>query len=341
MSLGHQGGNTSGAQKSEESEEEKPLEATSPEEEKPAIDAAEDQSTGSKEQELGPLPPLSRRRTPSPAVDDPDKRPHFPSSKPVLGAIGSAPLTNGEQPRSAADKSGPHGGVDDMAAQLARRAELALSHIGDQLPQTPEDAMKAGQQVFDRTLTLLSHASAPAQVPHHESRGHGHGHEHGHEHGHDHRDQAQGEEHVKRDPEQGEAGNEEGAATDETGTGEESEAEGAGTQHNKCIHDTGVIVMVLSALLLFAAFGFANLSLLAALGSVQFVSNAVFAWLVLGYPVTTRIAMATTTIVVGDILVILSSSHESKSYTAKELMHHYENIDYIVSSPFPSFTPSL
>jgi hypothetical protein len=43
----------------------------------------------------------------------------------------------------------------------------------------------------------------------------------------------------------------------------------------------GVAIMIVGSILLFSAFGFAALSLLAALGSVQFVSNVVFARLVL------------------------------------------------------------
>jgi hypothetical protein len=96
----------------------------------------------------------------------------------------------------------------------------------------------------------------------------------------------------------------------------------------------GIMVMVLGAVLLFGAFGFAAQSLLAALGAVQFISNVLFSHFVLGYDITFRIFAATMTIVVGEVLVVVFSNHVSTQYEVSDLQHFYSYIDYQVIATF-------
>ena len=67
---------------------------------------------------------------------------------------------------------------------------------------------------------------------------------------------------------------------------------------------------------MFASFGFAAQSLLAALESVQFVSNVVFAYYIHGEKITRRICLSTLAIVVGNVLVVSFSSHNGDRLTA-------------------------
>ena len=71
------------------------------------------------------------------------------------------------------------------------------------------------------------------------------------------------------------------------------------------------------------SFGFAAQSLLASLGSVQFVSNVFFGKFVLGENVTGKTWLATIVICVGNMLIVYSSNRDSKEYTAKELFYAY------------------
>ncbi|GBG85711.1 hypothetical protein CBR_g40440 [Chara braunii] len=68
-------------------------------------------------------------------------------------------------------------------------------------------------------------------------------------------------------------------------------------------------------------------SLLAALGSVQFISNVAFAYLVLKETVTGRIMIATGFIVVGNIFLVSFGNHQSKTYSHQELLRNY--IDHV------------
>ena len=77
------------------------------------------------------------------------------------------------------------------------------------------------------------------------------------------------------------------------------------------------------------SFGFAAQSLLAALGSVQFVSNVVFARFVLGERVTWRVLGATALIVVGCVLLVSFGSHASDLLRASQLVRNYGNPAYI------------
>ncbi|KAG6555611.1 hypothetical protein Mapa_002846 [Marchantia paleacea] len=91
----------------------------------------------------------------------------------------------------------------------------------------------------------------------------------------------------------------------------------------------GVIVFSLGNCLNFISFGFAAQSLLAALGSVQFVSNVGFAYLVLNETVTGRILFATAFIVVGNIFLVAFGNHQSSTYTNEELLANYKDPLYL------------
>lgn len=85
----------------------------------------------------------------------------------------------------------------------------------------------------------------------------------------------------------------------------------------------GQVIFVLGNLFTFASFGFGAQSLIASLESVQFVSNVFFVHFVHKEPVTSRMIMATCSIIVGNILVVLFSKEESVLYTSHKLMHLY------------------
>lgn len=93
----------------------------------------------------------------------------------------------------------------------------------------------------------------------------------------------------------------------------------------------GVTIFVAGNLLTFAAFGFAAQSLLAALESVQFISNIIFAKYIQGEIITQRMLISTASIVSGNILVVIFSAHEAPLYTSVDIGHLYAtNIGYWV-----------
>jgi len=91
-----------------------------------------------------------------------------------------------------------------------------------------------------------------------------------------------------------------------------------------------IIVFVVANIANFASFAFAAQSLLAALGSVQFISNVVFSKLVNKEAWNVWIVLGTVVIVVGCVLLVVFGSHESPTYTAQELIQLYSNPGYII-----------
>ena len=73
------------------------------------------------------------------------------------------------------------------------------------------------------------------------------------------------------------------------------------------------------------AAGYAAQSLLAAIGSVQFVSNLVFAATVLKDTIPPRIVFATALIVGGDLLLVVYGSKKRAEFTAQELAALYQS----------------
>lgn len=85
----------------------------------------------------------------------------------------------------------------------------------------------------------------------------------------------------------------------------------------------GLTIFCVGCLINFASFAFAAQSLLAALGTIQFVSNVFFAKFVLGETLTLRIVIATGVIVGGLLLAIIFSNHASETFTSEDLQALY------------------
>nr|GMC91735.1 probable magnesium transporter NIPA8 isoform X1 [Ipomoea batatas] len=80
----------------------------------------------------------------------------------------------------------------------------------------------------------------------------------------------------------------------------------------------GIIFFAVGNCLNFISFGYAAQSLLAALGSVQFVSNIAFAYFVLNKTVTVKVMIATTFIVLGNIFLVAFGNHQSPGMQLNE-----------------------
>ncbi|XWS32565.1 hypothetical protein CRYUN_Cryun22dG0000500 [Craigia yunnanensis] len=92
----------------------------------------------------------------------------------------------------------------------------------------------------------------------------------------------------------------------------------------------GILFFVLGNCLNFISFGYAAQSLLAALGSVQFVSNIAFAYFVLNKMVTVKVLVATAFIVLGNIFLVAFGNHQSPVYTPEQLAEKYSNITFLL-----------
>ena len=96
----------------------------------------------------------------------------------------------------------------------------------------------------------------------------------------------------------------------------------------------GFSLFVVGNVLNFSSFSFAKQSTLAALGSVQFVTNVIFGRTVLEAVVTTRIIFGTAVIVAGNILIVLGiSAGEDECapvYTSNELFNLYGEHEYLI-----------
>ena len=73
----------------------------------------------------------------------------------------------------------------------------------------------------------------------------------------------------------------------------------------------------------FISMGFTAQSLLAGLGSIQFITNVLCSSLILKHPVTTRVLYATFAIVVGNVLIVAFASHHSDQLTVDQLWELY------------------
>lgn len=91
----------------------------------------------------------------------------------------------------------------------------------------------------------------------------------------------------------------------------------------------GILFFAFGNALNFISFGYAAQSLLAALGSVQFVSNIAFAYFVLQKTVTVKVVVATTFIVLGNIFLVAFGNHQSPVYTQEQLAEKYSNITFL------------
>ncbi|KAI8469173.1 MAG: magnesium transporter [Monoraphidium minutum] len=91
----------------------------------------------------------------------------------------------------------------------------------------------------------------------------------------------------------------------------------------------GVAAFTLGNAANFLSFGYAAQSLLSAIGCVQFVSNVIFASLVLKEQVTRSVLLATACIVAGCVLLVSFGDHSSATFTAHDLLALYSEPVYI------------
>lgn len=92
----------------------------------------------------------------------------------------------------------------------------------------------------------------------------------------------------------------------------------------------GIMFFAFGNCLNFISFGYAAQSLLAALGSIQFVSNIAFAYFVLNKMVTVKVLIATTFIVLGNIFLVAFGNHQSPVFTPEQLADKYSNIAFLL-----------
>ncbi|KAG2384450.1 magnesium transporter [Vigna angularis] len=87
----------------------------------------------------------------------------------------------------------------------------------------------------------------------------------------------------------------------------------------------GIVFFFLGNCLNFISFGYAAQSLLAALGSVQFVSNIAFAYFVLNKMVTVKVLVATAFIVLGNVFLVAFGNHQSPANTLSAAAASFEH----------------
>ncbi|XP_043703411.1 probable magnesium transporter NIPA8 [Telopea speciosissima] len=92
----------------------------------------------------------------------------------------------------------------------------------------------------------------------------------------------------------------------------------------------GLLFFALGNCLNFISFGYAAQSLLAALGSIQFVSNIAFTYFVLNKMVTVKVLVATAFIVVGNVFLVAFGNHQSPVYTPEQLAEKYSNVIFLL-----------
>ncbi|XP_073019150.1 probable magnesium transporter NIPA8 [Primulina eburnea] len=92
----------------------------------------------------------------------------------------------------------------------------------------------------------------------------------------------------------------------------------------------GIIFFILGNCFNFVSFGYAAQSLLAALGSVQFVSNIAFSYFVLNKTVTVKVLVATAFIVLGNIFLVAFGNHQSPVYTPEQLAENYGSVSFLI-----------
>ncbi|KAM3358460.1 putative magnesium transporter NIPA8 [Capsicum galapagoense] len=92
----------------------------------------------------------------------------------------------------------------------------------------------------------------------------------------------------------------------------------------------GILFFAIGNCLNFISFGYAAQSLLAALGSIQFISNIGFAYFMLNKIVTIKLLLATAFVVVGNIFLVAFGNHQSPVYTAEQLAENYANVVFLL-----------
>lgn len=92
----------------------------------------------------------------------------------------------------------------------------------------------------------------------------------------------------------------------------------------------GILLFAFGNCLNFISFAYAAQSLLAALGSIQFVSNIGFSYFVLRKTVSVKVLVATTFIVLGNIFLVSFGNHQSPVYTPEQLVTKYCSLVFLL-----------
>jgi len=107
---------------------------------------------------------------------------------------------------------------------------------------------------------------------------------------------------------------------------------------DKLIWISGLVMMILGAILDFVAFGFAAQSLIAPLGSVTLLCNVILSPIMLGETVAMSDWVASVVIAAGCTVAIAFGDHETKTYTYDYLMDLYSEVGVIVYLPTVALT---
>ncbi|XP_074584453.1 LOW QUALITY PROTEIN: putative magnesium transporter NIPA8 [Curcuma longa] len=92
----------------------------------------------------------------------------------------------------------------------------------------------------------------------------------------------------------------------------------------------GILLFAFGNCLNFFSFAYAAQSLLAALGSIQFVSNIIFAYFVLNKTVSFKVILATSFIVLGNIFLVSFGNHQSPVFTPEQLIAKYTSLVFLL-----------
>lgn len=102
---------------------------------------------------------------------------------------------------------------------------------------------------------------------------------------------------------------------------------------DKLIWISGLVMMILGAILDFVAFGFAAQSLIAPLGSVTLLCNVILSPIMLGETVAKSDWVASFVIAAGCTVAIAFGDHETKTYEYDYLMDLYSEVGVIIYLP--------
>ena len=86
----------------------------------------------------------------------------------------------------------------------------------------------------------------------------------------------------------------------------------------------GAVVFVSGSIATFVSFAYGSQSLLASLGTLQFISNVCFSRFILHQTISMKVMIATSLIVMGVIVTVSFSNHSSDIYTVQDLLQLYD-----------------
>jgi magnesium transporter len=92
----------------------------------------------------------------------------------------------------------------------------------------------------------------------------------------------------------------------------------------------GIVLIVMASICDFAALSFAAQSIVATLGSLSLVANALIAPMIVNEKITSREWKAIALIMSGDVLAVLFGQHASETYTLEGLMGLYLTVNFVI-----------